>query len=315
MTAKPTPPQVLTPEASNSSAINTPAPLSLEHANYQRITQAIQFLVEQQTSQPNLKQLASHVGISEYHLQRTFQEWAGVSPKQFLQYLTKQHAKQQLRQQPVLASSLAVGLSGSGRLHDLFVNCEGVTPGEYRSAGEGLEILYGVHHSPFGYCFIAQTQRGVCKLSFFDQADDDNALTELQQEWPNASVHQNSETTHATFMRLFPSENSDAHLAVATTPLKLLLKGSPFQLQVWEALLTVPSGSMRSYQHIADTMGKPSAVRAVASAIARNPLAYLIPCHRVIRSTGALNNYRWGDTRKAAMLGWEQALTNMQAPE
>ncbi len=159
----------------------------------------------------------------------------------------------------MLASSLAVGLSGSGRLHDLFVNCEGVTPGEYRSAGEGLEILYGVHHSPFGYCFIAQTQRGACKLSFFDQADDDNALTELQQEWPNASVHQNSETTHATFMRLFPSENSDAPLAVATTPLKLLLKGSPFQLQVWEALLTVPSGSMRSYQHIADTMGKPSA--------------------------------------------------------
>lgn len=298
-----------------SIALSTSLPLGIDNTHYQRIAQAIQFLVDQQTRQPSLKQLASHVGISEYHLQRTFHEWAGVSPKQFLQYLTKQHAKQQLRQQPVLASSLAVGLSGSGRLHDLFVNCEGVTPGEYRNGGEDLEILYGVHHSPFGYCFIAQTQRGVCKLSFFDQADDGHALAELQQEWPNASIHSNREATHTTFIRLFPCEVSEAPLAVATTPLKILLKGSPFQLQVWEALLTVPPGTMRSYQHIADTMGKPSAVRAVASAIARNPLAYLIPCHRVIRSTGALNNYRWGDTRKAAMLGLEQALTNHQSPE
>jgi len=298
---------------SNGATTNDTTPaVSSEHANYQRIAKAIHFLVTQQQSQPSLKQLAAHVGISEHHLQRTFSDWAGVSPKQFLQYLTKEYAKQQLKQQAVMPSALAVGLSGSGRLHDLLINCEGVTPGEYRSAGIGLDISYGVHNSPFGCCFIALTPRGICKLSFFDQAGHDDTptefeqtLSELKQEWPNAHIEENRAATLDVAQRVFPSELSPPPLD--TAPLKLFLKGSPFQLQVWEALLKVPPGSMRSYQHIADAMGKPSAVRAVASAIARNPLAYLIPCHRVIRSTGVLNNYRWGTDRKAAMLGWEQA--------
>jgi len=295
--------------ANPHSRTNAPQ-INTGHANYQRIAKAIEFLVIEQQNQPSLKQLAAYVGISEHHLQKTFSDWAGVSPKQFLQYLTKEYAKQQLKQQAVMPSALAVGLSGSGRLHDLLINCEGVTPGEYRSAGVGLEIHYGVHNSPFGYCFIALTPRGICKLSFFDQTDDDDAptefvqtLSELKQEWPNARIEENRAATLDVAQRIFPSELD--HTPLDTAPLKLLLKGSPFQLQVWEALLKVAPGSMRSYQHIADAMGKPSAVRAVASAIARNPLAYLIPCHRVIRSTGVLNNYRWGTDRKAAMLAWE----------
>lgn len=290
---------------SNSGPVIDTPKINTEHANYQRVAKAIHFLVEQQDNQPSLKQLADHIGISEHHLQKTFSEWAGVSPKQFLQYLTKQYAKQQLRQQAVMPSALAAGLSGSGRLHDLLIRCEGVTPGEYRREGHGLTIEYGVHSSPFGYCFIALTQRGLCKLSFFDHLHDNTALSELKQEWPNASIHENLEATHTVFKKVFPLNTRLKKAEAQPEPLKLLLKGSPFQLQVWEALLTVPPSAMRSYQHIADTMGKPSAVRAVASAIARNPLAYLIPCHRVIRGTGVLNNYRWGDTRKAAMLGWE----------
>jgi len=297
---------------SRTATSDAPPAVSSGHANYQRIAKAIEFLVTEQQSQPSLKQLAAYVGISEHHLQRTFSDWAGVSPKQFLQYLTKEYAKQQLKQQAVMPSALAVGLSGSSRLHDLLIHCEGVTPGEYRSAGRGLDIRYGVHNSPFGYCFIALTPRGLCKLSFFDQTEHNDTatefeqtLSELKQEWPNARIEENRAATLDVAQRVFPSELS--RTSVDAAPLKLFLKGSPFQLQVWEALLKVPPGNMRSYQHIADAMGKPSAVRAVASAIARNPLAYLIPCHRVIRSTGVFNNYRWGTDRKTAMLGWEQA--------
>ncbi|ROS02019.1 DNA-O6-methylguanine--protein-cysteine S-methyltransferase /transcriptional regulator Ada [Sinobacterium caligoides] len=274
--------------------------LTSEHINYQRISKAIRFLVAEQRQQPTLLELSRHVGVSEYHLQRTFSQWAGVSPRQFLQYLTKENAKQLLRQHSVNASALACGLSGSSRLYDLLVSYESVTPGEYRSAGRGLELHYGIHSSPFGYCFIAISHRGICKLAFFDhQQQRHQLLAELQQEWPNALISSAPERTAATCKQIFSQPNS------ASPVLQLQLRGSPFQLKVWEALLKIPAGQLTSYQQLAASIAQPTASRAVASAVARNNIALLIPCHRVIRGTGALNNYRWGGSRKAAMIGRE----------
>ena len=284
--------------------------LSLQHQNYQRIRKAITHLHAHQNTQPSLSELAQHVGVSDDHLQRVFTEWAGVSPKQFLQYITKEHAKKQLQTHSVMDSALACGLSGSGRLHDLMLRCEAVTPGEYRQQGKGLEICYGIHRCPFGFCLIALTHRGVCKLVFFDtQQDSDVIVQELRADWPAAKVFQDEERTQAVLEQIFiPSPNQ-------RQPVKILLKGSPFQIKVWEALLKIPTGELRSYQHVADAIGKSSSVRAVASAIARNQVAYLIPCHRVIRSTGVLNQYRWGAERKAAMIGREGSETALLESE
>ncbi len=270
-----------------------------QHANYQRIAKAIHYLIAHQQTQPQLSELAQHLTISEFHLQRLFSEWAGVSPKQFLQFLTKEHAKQMLKNNSVLDAALSSGLSGSGRLHDLLISSESVTPGEYRRSGEGLTISHGTHPSPFGYCFIASTHRGICKISFFDaKKEEKKVLQELQNEWENADIIDDKENTTDAFNKIFGRNPND-------NKIDLFLKGSPFQLKVWEALLKIPQGSINSYQQVAIKMGKPSAVRAVASAVAKNNIAYIIPCHRVIRSTGVLNNYRWGDERKAAMIGRE----------
>jgi len=274
-----------------------------EHKNYVRIEKAIKFLNEHQLSQPSLGELSNYIGISEFHLQRLFSEWAGVSPKQFLQFLTKEHAKQQLKNNSVMGAALSSGLSGSSRLHDLMISCEGVTPGEYKSWGKGVAISYGLHRSPFGYCFIAITEKGICKLSFHSRVSEKKAvLAELGADWPNAKISQDEVATAQVLMKIF-GENKKAK------SLHLLLKGSPFQLKVWEALLTIPAGQLSSYQQVAESVGKGSAVRAVASAVARNNVALLIPCHRVIRSTGVLSNYRWGAERKAAMIGWEISQT------
>jgi len=277
-----------------------------QHKNYQRIAKAIDYLVDKQLAQPTLTELANAVGMSEYHLQRTFSEWVGVSPKQFVQYLTKEQAKQTLRDSSVFDAALSSGLSGGGRLHDLMVNCESITPGEYKTWGQGLEITYGLHPSRFGYCFIASTKRGVCKLAFFDdQANFQAALAELRGDWPNANLIENTQKTAHIMTQIFPDTAAQTDLANTSPGLKLLLKGTKFQLQVWEALLKIPESEVVSYQQLADGMGKSSSVRAVASAIGRNNIAYLIPCHRVIRATGALSQYRWGAGRKAAILGWE----------
>jgi len=271
-----------------------------DHKNYQRISTAINYLVDHHLAQPTLPELADAVGISQFHLQRTFSEWVGVSPKQFIQYLTKEQAKLHLRDNSVFEAALSSGLSGGGRLHDLLVTCESVTPGEYKSWGAGLEISYGTHPSRFGYCFIAATHRGICKLAFFDSQDQENStLKELVLDWPNAAIKEDKTKTAAILMKIF-SQSSNS-----TNTLNLLLKGSKFQLQVWEALLKIPESEMVSYQQVANGIGKPTSVRALASAIGRNNIAYLIPCHRVIRSTGALSQYRWGEARKAAILGWE----------
>jgi len=267
---------------------------------YARIARAIRYLETHRLEQPGLAELGAQVGFSESHLQREFSAWAGVSPKQFLQYLTKENAKRRLRDESVMQAALGSGLSGSGRLHDLMINCEGMTPGEYRARGRGLIIHYGMHSTPFGECLLATTERGVCKLAFFDtDAQRDEIENELRDEWAAAVIEHDQDATAGIARQVFDP--------CAPGSLRLLLRGSPFQLRVWEALLSIPEGRLASYQQVATRVERPSAVRAVASAIARNDIGYLIPCHRVIRGTGEFGQYRWGSERKQALIGWEAA--------
>lgn len=267
---------------------------------YARIAGAIHYLADNRHEQPSLAELGRHVGLSESHLQREFTQWAGVSPKQFLRYLTKEDAKRRLRDESVMDAALSCGLSGSGRLHDLMITCEGMTPGEYKTQGRGLRIRYGIYPTPFGRCLIAGTDRGICKLAFFD-SDTEGAVLEreLHDEWPAADISRDDDTTAPLVDTVFG--------ATASGSLQVLLRGSPFQMRVWEALLSIPEGRLASYQQVAQLVDRPSSVRAVASAIARNDIAYLIPCHRVIRSNGDFSQYRWGRDRKQAIIGWEAA--------
>lgn len=293
----------MTPRLSNQPSSQSPNQTN-QHRHYLQIARVIEYCAEHQSQQPTLDQLANHAGLSESRLQRVFSEWVGVSPKQFLKYLTKEQAKARLRRETVLDSALGSGLSGSGRLHDLMITCEGVTPGEYRNWGEGLQIDFGFHETPFGQCLLAQTQRGVCGLSFFDKDEQRQVqLDTLRGHWPNAALVHNQDGTQETIQTVFPK----AIALDATQPrnLRLLMKGSPFQMKVWEALLAIPGGELCSYQQIAEQIQAPASVRAVASAIARNHIGYLIPCHRVIRSSGEINQYRWGAVRKKMMIGWE----------
>ena len=272
--------------------------------HYRKIASAIEYCVDHRADQPGLAELSSELGLSEFHLQRLFSEWVGVSPKQFLKFLTKQEAKRRLPAQSVEETALELGLSGSSRLHDLMVTCEAVTPGQVRQQGEGLAITYGMIDTPFGSGLLAQTEKGICKLGFYDVATErEQLLTELKSEWPKADFQRDDQQATVTAHRVF----GRLHMGVAQDPqrLHLLMKGSPFQLKVWEALLAIPEGEVRSYQQVADAIQEPTAVRAVASAIARNHIGYLIPCHRVIRATGEFSQYRWGVTRKQAMIGWE----------
>ncbi|MGI9342114.1 MAG: methylated-DNA--[protein]-cysteine S-methyltransferase [Gammaproteobacteria bacterium] len=267
---------------------------------YRRIASAIHYLADRRQDQPDLAELGAHVGLSESHLQREFTRWAGVSPKQFLKYLTKESAKQHLRDTSVMEAALASGLSGPGRLHDLMISCEAMTPGEYKRGGAGLHVRYGVHPSPFGYCLIAATERGICKLAFSDEPGELVAQeSELRAQWFAAEIARDDAATEGLADTIFGGSGSGS--------LDLLLKGSPFQLKVWEALLAIPEARLASYQQVADMIGQPAAVRAVASAIGRNDIAYLIPCHRVIRSNGEFSKYRWGAERKQALIGWEAA--------
>jgi AraC family transcriptional regulator, regulatory protein of adaptative response / methylated-DNA-[protein]-cysteine methyltransferase len=269
------------------------------NAHYNTIAKAIQYLTTHFIEQPTLKELSSYVGLSEYHLQRVFTAWVGVSPKQFLQYLTKEFAKKHLRNQSVNNASMTVGLSSSSRLYDLMIHCEAVTPGEYKSFGKGLTLYYGSGDSLFGSCFVAITERGVCQLAFFDHAWQRKAIEEiLARDWRGAKLIQDNAKITPILATIFGEENHPRSI-------NLLLKGSPFQIKVWEALLSIPEGELVSYQQIAATIDEPRAVRAAASAIARNNIAYLIPCHRVIRQTGDLGQYRWDPLRKKAMIARE----------
>ena len=268
-----------------------------KNTDYERIERVIKHLDEHHLAQPSLKDLAHVAGLSESHFQRVFSRWTGTTPKSFVQFLTAQHAKDLLRKsKDILSVSLDSGLSGTSRLHDLMVSLEAVTPGEYKSKGAGVDICYGIHMSPFGLCLIGHTDRGICHLSFID-SNQEEAIAGLREKWENASFSINRAQTAKTVERIFT--RSGRH------PLSVLVRGTPFQVKVWEALLRIPEGAVISYEGLAKGVGSPRAARAVGSAVGQNAIAYLIPCHRVIRETGAFGNYRWGEFRKKALLTWE----------
>ncbi|TYO99061.1 AraC family transcriptional regulator of adaptative response/methylated-DNA-[protein]-cysteine methyltransferase [Geothermobacter ehrlichii] len=278
----------------------------MDHPDYRRIEQAIHFLEEHATDQPSLEEVAAHIGLSPYHFQRLFKAWAGVSPKRFLQHLTVESAKRLLRDSAsVLEAALDVGLSGPGRLHDLFVSVEAMTPGEYKSWGRELNLQYGYHPTPFGECLIAVTGRGICSLAFVDRETRDRALEELRHNWREASLVENPRTSEDIVGQIFAPAQKRGQ-----KPLKVLLKGTNFQLKVWQALLKIPEGAVVTYGALADAVGHRGAHRAVGTAVGHNPIAYLIPCHRVLRSNGGIGGYRWGTTRKRAILAREAALVD-----
>ncbi len=276
--------------------------MTTETINYQRIEQAIQYLSEHFTEQPNLDDVAAQVHLSPYHFQRMFTEWAGISPKKFLQFLTTDFLKNKLAETPNLieAANLA-GLSSQSRVYDLFVTLEAVTPHEYRSGGEGLSIRYGYADTPFGTCFVATTGRGICGLEFVTEDTKDAALQAFRQNWRNAQLVPDQQVA-IDFTRLIFTDNPGEQRRF-----QLLVRGTKFQVKVWEALLRVPFGAVTTYGQIAQEIGQPGASRAVGSAVGDNPVAYLIPCHRVIRKEGKLGEYHWGSTRKKAIVGWEMA--------
>jgi AraC family transcriptional regulator of adaptative response/methylated-DNA-[protein]-cysteine methyltransferase len=270
-------------------------------SDYRRVEQAICYLQENFRSHPGLDEIADSVHLSKYHFQRLFRRWAGISPSQFLQFLTLEYAKQQLLEsRSVLDVALEAGLSGPGRLHDLFVTFEAVTPGEYKQRGAGLQIRYGFHDTSFGECLLASTQRGICNLFFVQERDSSPVLEQLYASWPRAEFLERNSETQPVVDRIFAPADAGPR-----RPFHLLLKGTNFQVNVWRALLSIPPGAMVSYQDAAELAGQPDATRAVANAISRNPIAYLIPCHRVISKSGQVHCYRWGVARKKAMLGWE----------
>lgn len=269
--------------------------------DYDRISKAITFLTANITRQPALDELAAHLHLSPFHCQRLFTRWAGTSPKRFLQVLTLELGKNLLDQSfSVLQASEAMGLSSSSRLYDHFVQLEGVTPGEYRSRGEQLSIDYAVCETPFGGLFLATTPRGICKASFIGPEDAPALLAALKQEWPAAKVKENKVAINALGKQIFAEPGTHKHAFTVH------VQGTNFQLAVWRALLSIPAGKAISYSQIATAVGKPKAARAAGTAIGANPVAVLIPCHRVIQQSGALGGYRWCTERKLAIQAWEK---------
>jgi AraC family transcriptional regulator of adaptative response/methylated-DNA-[protein]-cysteine methyltransferase len=275
-----------------------------EQLNYERIAEAIDYIRENFKTQPDLEAVAGKVHLSPFHFQRLFTDWAGVSPKKFLQYISVEHAKAVLKDQQstVFDAAYETGLSGTGRLHDLFISIEGMTPGEFRNGGADLVINYSFAESPFGNILVASTVKGICYMAFAE--DTEEALTAMRAEFPNAGFRQITDLIQQNALYIFTKDWS------ALQQIKLHLKGTAFQLKVWETLLKIPMGRLSTYKDIATRIGQPTASRAVGSAVGDNPVAFLIPCHRVILSEGAFGQYHWGATRKTAMIGWEAAKTN-----
>ena len=272
----------------------------MRNKDYLRIEQAIRYLEIHFLRQPGLGEIAANVGLSPFHFQRLFRRWAGISPKRFAQFLTADYAAGLLRNaHTVLDTSLAAGLSGAGRLHDLMINIHGMSPGELRQGGSGLTIRHGVHDSPFGQCLLAVTERGVCGMTFLMDGPA-TAIAELAQRWPRARLIKSPRVTRPIVERIFPQQR-----AGQPQRLDLYVPGTNFQIKVWEALLRIPAGAITTYGEIAAAIDTPRAARAVGTAIGNNPVAYLIPCHRVIRASGTLGDYHWGRTRKHSMLAWE----------
>ncbi len=281
---------------------------SQKEQNYYRIATAIEYINANFKQQPTLHELAEKVHLSPYHFQRLFTDWAGTSPKKFLQYVSLQYAKTKLaKEESLFDTAFETGLSGTSRLHELFVNIEGMTPGEYKNGGKNLQINYSFALSQFGKLIIAATHKGVCYLSFFDQSKE-AALEVLRSTYPNAKLEEGIDDFQKSALKIFNNEQG------GMDTIKIHLKGTNFQLKVWEALLKIPPASLVSYTTIANVINQPSASRAVGNAIGKNPIACIIPCHRVIKATGELGGYKWNATRKTAIIGWE-AVKNQHLKE
>ncbi len=276
-----------------------------EQINYSRIAEAIDYIKANFKEQPSLNEIAEKIHLSPFHFQRLFTDWAGVSPKKFMQYLSVEYAKQLLKdkQATLFDTAQETGLSGTGRLHDLFINIEGMTPGEFKNGGENLSINYSFAESPFGNLIVASTPKGICHMAFSD--NEQQALSILKSRFLNAKYNQVVDKIQQDALFIFQ------HDWRKLNKIKLHLNGTPFQLKVWEALLKIPMGNLTTYGKIAQEIEKPKASRAVGTAIGNNPVAFLIPCHRVIQSTGNIGSYMWGNTRKSAIIGWEAAKTNL----
>lgn len=274
--------------------------------HYNRIAEAIEYLKNNFKQQPNLNKVAEQVHLSPFHFQRLFNEWAGTTPKKFLQYISVEHAKKILKEEQATLFDTAykTGFSSTSRLHDLFVNIEGMTPAEYKSGGKNLNINYSFAESPFGSLTVASTQKGVCYMAFND--DEKKALIHLKTKFPNAVFQQKLDLLQQNALFIFQNDWSKLG------EIKLHLKGTDFQLKVWETLLKIPMGQLSTYGNIAKQIGNSNASRAVGTAIGNNPVAFLIPCHRVIQSSGTFGGYMWGNTRKTAIIGWEGAKTNSE---
>jgi AraC family transcriptional regulator of adaptative response/methylated-DNA-[protein]-cysteine methyltransferase len=275
-----------------------------ENINYNRIADAIDYIKANFKEQPNLDEVAEKVHLSPFHFQRLFSDWAGTSPKKFLQYTSLEHAKKLLKENQATISETAfeTGLSGTSRLHDLFVNIEGMTPAEYKNGGKNLEINYSFAESPFGNIIVASTQKGVCFMAFAEE--ETTGFNDLKNKFPNAAFIRKLDLSQQNALFIFQNDWSKL------SEIKLHLKGTNFQLKVWETLLKIPMGQLSTYGSIARQIQKPNASRAVGTAIGSNPVAFLIPCHRVIQSTGIFGGYMWGNTRKTAIIGWEGAQVN-----
>jgi AraC family transcriptional regulator of adaptative response/methylated-DNA-[protein]-cysteine methyltransferase len=274
------------------------------HINYYRIAQAIEYLEKNVHKQPELETVAEHVHLSPFHFQRIFTEWAGISPKRFLQFLTTDFLKKKLQESKNLETlAEEAGLSGQSRVYDLFTTLEAVTPHEYKLHGSGIRIEYGFHTTPFGDCLIGVTDRGICWLSFLSLDEDGRIeLERMKEHWHNSVFHQNQSLTSGFIQSIFYKTDSKTN-----TKLHVFVKGTNFQVKVWEALLRIPMGDVTTYQSIAETIAQPKAMQAVGSAVGSNHIAYLIPCHRVIRKDGILGEYRWDALRKKSIIGWEMA--------
>ncbi|MBL1141701.1 MAG: methylated-DNA--[protein]-cysteine S-methyltransferase [Proteobacteria bacterium] len=267
-------------------------------SDYERIAEAINYITSHVNKQPSLDDVAKQLNLSPYHFQRLFTRWAGVSPKRFLQTLTVRRAKVLLKESmSLLETSNELGLSSTARLHDHFVKLEAITPGEYKSDGAGLKINYGVHETPFGYAFIAVTDRGVCQLSFIDDNNDSRLIVELEKKWSAATMRESKKITKPVINSIFSKDKKQ--------PLSVYIQGTNFQINVWKALLEIPQGKLTTYGQLAKLIDNPKASRAVGSAVGANPVAFLIPCHRVIRASGVIGEYRWGSIRKRSMLCYE----------
>jgi AraC family transcriptional regulator of adaptative response/methylated-DNA-[protein]-cysteine methyltransferase len=273
-----------------------------QELDYQRIQKAIEYLAENFKKQPELKEVAAQVHLSPFHFQRLFTQWAGVSPKKFLQYLTVDYLKERLNESKSIAQAATfAGLSSSSRVYDLFVKIEGVTPATFKNKGAGINIYYAYHETPFGECFIAATEKGLCGLTFLQGNNKQEEFDAFAKKWNFAQLIEDGPFTQKYVEQIFNKQKSSSE------KVNLLVQGTNFQIKVWEALLNIPQGAVTTYQQIAASIGKPKAVRAVGTAVGKNPIGYLIPCHRVIRKEGKLGQYRWGSGRKKAIIGWEMA--------